>query len=293
MARAATLPKSAPVSAGAHAATLDMATFRDLAVLVDESCGIMMSDAKRVMLETRLRRRLAARGLDDFRAYVALLRTPEGRAAEFQAFTDCVVTNETSFFREPPHFEHLTPEELRRLAEGGRERSLRIWSAASSSGQEAYSLAMIADDASNGGQLFPWTVTATDISVRMLNAVREGVYHADAVRSVPARLRQKYLEPVGTGADQAMSVLPALRRNVRLGQINLMHAEYRLGQTMDIVFCRNVLIYFQPDAQLEVVGKLLRHLRPGGLLFLGHAKSIRSTRLPLRLIRSNIYERTE
>ncbi|WP_061938828.1 protein-glutamate O-methyltransferase CheR [Aureimonas sp. AU22] len=277
----------------AHAASLDMATFRELARLVDESCGIVLTDAKRVMLETRLRRRLAANGMDDFRAYLALLRAPEAKAGELQAFTDCVVTNETSFFREPPHFEYLTPDMLKRLAEGGRDRSLRIWSAASSSGQEAYSLAMIADDASGGGQSFPWSVTATDISVRMLNAVREGVYGADATRSVPARLRAKYLTPVGHGADQQMSVTPDLRRNVRLGQINLMHGEYRPGQVMDMIFCRNVLIYFQPDVQLAVIGKLLRHLRPGGLLFLGHAESIRSTRLPLRLIRSNIYERVE
>ncbi|RIY02717.1 chemotaxis protein CheR [Aureimonas flava] len=274
-------------------ASLDMPTFRELARLVDESCGIVMTDAKRVLLETRLRRRLAAVGVDDFRAYLAFLRAPAGRAAELQAFTDCVVTNETSFFREPPHFDYLTPDELRRLAEGGRERALRIWSAASSSGQEAYSLAMIADDASGGGALFPWSVTATDISVRMLTAVREAVYDAEATRSVPARLHQRYLMPADGGAARRLTVRPELRRNVRLGRINLMHAEYRPGQVMDVIFCRNVLIYFQPELQITVIGKLLRHLRPGGLLFLGHAESIRSHDLPLRLIRSNIYERTE
>ncbi|WP_279478774.1 protein-glutamate O-methyltransferase CheR [Aureimonas sp. SK2] len=292
MARPATKPQPSPADL-AFSATLDMATFRELARLVDETCGIVMSDAKRVMLETRLRRRLTASGVEDFRAYLKLLRTPEGRERELQAFTDCVVTNETSFFREPPHFEYLTPDELRRLAEGGRERGLRIWSAASSSGQEAYSLAMIADDVSNGGTLFPWSVTATDISVRMLTAVREGVYGTEAARNVPARLRQKYLVPTGRNAEQQVKVTPDLRRNMRLGQINLMHDQYRPGQVMDIIFCRNVLIYFQPEVQMAVIGKLLAHLRPGGLLFLGHAESIRSNHLPLRLIRSNIYAHAE
>ncbi len=253
MARPATL-KQTSIAGDAFTATLDMATFRELADLVDRSCGIVMTDAKRVMLETRLRRRLAANKVDDFRAYLALLKTPEGLTQELQAFTDCVVTNETSFFREPPHFDYLTPDMLRSLAEGGREKSLRMWSAASSSGQEAYSLAMIADDASSGGRLFPWSVTATDISVRMLNAVREGVYGVDAARTVPARLRQKYLAPVGAGAAQQLGVSADLRRHVRLGQINLMHAEYRPGQVMDVIFCRNVLIYFQPEVQMQVIG---------------------------------------
>ncbi|KQT69016.1 MULTISPECIES: CheR family methyltransferase [unclassified Aureimonas] len=290
-------PKSAaglPAVANAwNAPKLDAASFRSLVDLVGESCGIAMSDLKQTMLETRLRRRLEINGLETFADYVAFLRSPEGRAGEMQAFTDCVVTNQTSFFREPPHFAYLTGDELRRLAEGGRERGLRMWSAASSSGQEGYSLAMIADEASQGGRLFPWSVLATDISVRMLKAVREGSYSLEDAETVPPVLRQRYLRPVRQDGKDRLAITPELRRNMRLGQINLMHDTYRPGHAMDLIFCRNVLIYFKPDVQLAVVAKLCRHLRPGGLLFLGHSESIRSGELPLRLLRSNIYERLE
>lgn len=289
--------RSAVASKGAlnawNGPKLDAASFRSLVHLVAESCGITMSDLKQTMLETRLRRRLEINRLDTFEAYVALLRSPEGRAGEMQAFTDCVVTNQTSFFREPPHFDYLTVDELRRLAEGGRERALRIWSAASSSGQEGYSLAMVADEASQGGKLFPWSVLATDISVRMLKAVRDGIYSVEDAATVPPHLRQRYLRPVREDAKDRLAITPDLRRNMRLGQINLMHETFRPGQAMDLIFCRNVLIYFKPDDQLAVVAKLCRHLRPGGLLFLGHSESIRSSELPLRLLRSNIYERLE
>ncbi|GGE25309.1 chemotaxis protein methyltransferase [Aureimonas endophytica] len=284
-------PSPAP-AAGWSNATLDADSFRSLALLVGESCGIVMSDLKRTMLETRLRRRLVANGLDSFRAYAALLRTPEGLERERQAFIDCVVTNQTSFFREPPHFEHLTVEELRRLAAGGREHGLRLWSAASSSGQEAYSLAMIADRASEGGRLFPFSVLATDISLRMLRAVREGVYAAEEAETIPAPLRQRHLLPAPDGKG-GFQIHADLRRHLRLGQINLMHEQYMPGQVMDVIFCRNVLIYFKPEDQLAVVGKLCRHLRPGGLLFLGHSESLRSAELPLRLLGCNIYERLE
>ncbi|WP_152044793.1 CheR family methyltransferase [Aureimonas psammosilenae] len=277
-----------PVPA-ASGAILDADSLRTLIEIVRETCGITMSAAKRTMLETRLRRRLAANGLDDFASYVRLLRTPGGRADELQAFTDCVVTNQTSFFREAPHFDHLTGAELRRLAEAS-DRSLNIWSAAASSGQEAYSLAMIADAASEGGRLFDWSVLATDISVRMLEAVREGIYSEEDIQPVPTTLRQQYLRPLKGGRAE---VCRPLRQRVRIGQINLMHERYMPGRVMDIIFCRNVLIYFDPQTQVEVVEKLCRHLRPGGLLVLGHSEALRTKHLPLKLLRSNIHERVE
>ena len=290
---AASLQRVPEVEAVPHwtRVSLDDRVFADLVRLVKENCGIALSDMKRTMLETRLRRRLMVNDIADFGAYATFLRSDRGRREEMQFFVDAVVTNQTSFFRELNHFEHLTPAELKRLAKEGNDGSLKIWSAACSSGEEAWSLAMIADEASRGGNEFPWKILATDISIRILTAARDAIYTVEDVAAVPERLRQAYLMRSRDPEDRRVKIAPELRRNVRFGQINLMDADYRPGSTMDLIFCRNVLIYFEPDVQLQVVAKLCRHLRPGGLLILGHSDTVRSKALPLRLIRGNIYER--
>lgn len=270
---------------------LDQSSFARLVRLVDESCGIKLSDMKRTMLETRLRRRLLLNELDSFADYLDFLSTPDGLKTELQGFVDSVVTNETSFFREMPHFAHLAPAELARLADQACDRKLKMWSAAASSGEEAYTLAMIANEASTGGAYFPWSVLATDISVKMLKAARDAVYSLDDIASVPEPFRRKYFLKSRDAGARTVRVSPDLRRHVRFGQINLMHDEYMLKLVMDVIFCRNVLIYFDPAMQTRVVRKLCRHVRPGGLLVLGHSDTLRVKDLPLRLIRYNIYER--
>lgn len=272
---------------------LDQKSFVRLVAMVSESCGIRLSDMKQTMLETRLRRRLLINELDSFADYVDLLSTPEGQRDELQSFIDAVVTNETSFFRERAHFDYLTPAMLRRLAEGAPDERLKMWSAATSSGEEPYSLAMIADEASMGGTQWGWSVLATDISIRVLEAARNAVYTVDGVAGVPDRLRQRYILKSANPDSREVRIAEEIRRQVRFGQINLMHADYHLPHRMDVIFCRNVLIYFEPRTQTEVIEKLTRHLRPGGLLFLGHSDTLRSKDLPLRLIRNNIYERLE
>lgn len=267
--------------------------FETLVRLVYESCGVSMSSLKKVMLETRLRRRLQATGLETFEAYIQLLGTPEGRARELQAFVDTVVTNETSFYRERAHFDHLTPAEIARLLENGDGRCVRAWSAAASSGQEAYTLGMVLEDVLGGSSGSDWSILATDISVKILTAAREAVYRIEDVAPVPQAQRERYVLQSKDPESTAVRIAPDLRRKVSFGQLNLMHAEYRVKAKMDIIFLRNVLIYFEPAVQEAVVTKLCRHLRPGGLLFLGHSDTMRSRKLPLRLIRGNIYERLE
>lgn len=267
--------------------------FASLVRLVNESCGVHLTDLKKTMLETRLRRRLQACELGDFESYVRLLASPEGRKRELQHFVDTVVTNETSFFRERAHFDHLSAAELQRLLDNGDGRTLRGWSAACSTGQEPYTLAMVLDSASEGARRWNWSVLATDISVKALTAAREAVYRAEDVAPVPPPLRARYaLREEGLPEGQ-VRMATELRSRVSLGQINLMHAEYKPKALMDVVFLRNVLIYFEPHVQEQVVARLCRHLRPGGLLFLGHSDTVRSARLPLRLIRANIYQKRE
>lgn len=268
-------------------------TFEVLVRLVYDNCGVSLSRVKKTMLETRLRRRLQATGLGDFESYVRLLQTPAGRTSELQPFVDTVVTNETSFFRERAHFDYLTPAEVQRLVGNGDGRSLRAWSAACSSGQEVYTLAMVLEAATSQPRQWDWQILATDISVKILTAAREAVYRAEDVVPVPQALQERFVLRSRDRASEAVRIAPELRQRVTFGQINLMHSEYRVKSKMDIIFLRNVLIYFEPQVQHDVVAKLCRHLRPGGLLFLGHSDTTRSGRLPLRLIRGNIYERLE
>lgn len=269
------------------------ATFRRLALLVRDSCGISLAPSKRLMLQTRLGRRLRATGLEDFDAYAALLTGKSPPAAEVQAFIDCVVTNETSFFREPPHFDHLTVQRLHGLATGGSGGHLAMWSAACSTGEEVWTMAMVAAAAaSTEGGGWGWSVLATDISITALARARRGIYPVEATGRISSALATRYLRKDEAGPGM-VSVMPELRRNVRFGQINLMDSRYMPGRLMDIIFLRNVLIYFDAETQVEIVRKLCMHLRPGGLLFLGHSDMSREKQAPLRLLHNNIHERLE
>lgn len=288
-------PVAAATAAGVIPATVPLreATFRRLAALVRQSCGISLAPSKRLMLQTRLGRRLRAAGLADFETYADLLTGPNPPQDELQAFVDSVVTNETSFFREPPHFDHLTPARLQELAAGGTPGHLAMWSAACSTGEEAWSLAMLAAAASAAeGAGWGWSALATDISITALRRARRGVYPAEAAGRVPAELAARYLLRDGAGAGQ-LRVASSLRRNMRFGQVNLMDARYLPGRMMDIIFCRNVLIYFDAETQARIVRKLCAHLRPRGLLVLGHSDMSRERQAPLRLLHNNIHERLE
>ncbi|MBM3604974.1 MAG: protein-glutamate O-methyltransferase CheR [Alphaproteobacteria bacterium] len=289
----AAAPAPRPSAAMPAPAQLRETTFRRLVLLVRQTCGISLAPSKRLMLQTRLGRRLRATGLEDFDAYTAMLTGPNPSAAEMQAFIDCVVTNETSFFREPPHFEYLTSERLQTLSAGGSGGQLAMWSAACSTGEEVWTLAMVAAaaQAAAGASGGNWSALATDISITALTRARRGIYPAEAIGRLPQTLASRYL--LREGGGETLSVAPELRRNVRFGQINLMDSRYLPGRMMDIIFCRNVLIYFDAATQAAIVRKLCAHLRPGGLLFLGHSDMSREGQAPLRLLRNNIHERLE
>ncbi|MDY8107618.1 CheR family methyltransferase [Fulvimarina sp. 2208YS6-2-32] len=275
-------------------ATLDDALLGKFLHLVHTVCGISMAPSKRLMLQTRLHRRLQANGLTDFSSYYALLTSPEGRNGELQAFVDCVVTNETSFFRERPHFDFLDDATLTRLAMEGEPGHLAMWSAACSTGEEAYSMAMVAAAAAARlpeSERWRWSVLATDISIKVLAEARRAVYQAREFDRVPASLLSAYVLRARDGASDAVRIGPDLRKHVSFGQINLMHERFNPGRVMDVIFCRNVLIYFDTKTQQEIIARLCRHVRPGGLFILGHADVLRDTTLPLRLVRNNIYER--
>jgi chemotaxis protein methyltransferase CheR len=278
------------ITPGWSRATLGSREFTKLAALVHDVSGIALTPVKRTMLEGRLRRRLQANGLDEFTDYLDLLRDAPCNADEVQALIDAVTTNQTAFFREPVHFDHLADAGLRGLLASSGTGTIRAWSAACSSGEEPYTIAMVlaARLAQLGGTSF--RVLATDISTEILATAARGIYRLTALEEVPPTYQQYFMRAKDPKRAVAR-IVPELRSAVRFGRLNLIDRNYNVGPPFEIIFCRNVLIYFDSATQKEVLLRLCDQLRPGGLLYLGHADTTSALKLPLRLLRANIYVR--
>ena len=250
-------------------------TFRDLCAYMRDTVGLHFGAHKHALILGRLRQRIQDLGLGGFREYLELISGSDD-AGEFQMAVDLLTTNETYFFREPLHFE-LVERELA----GARHRALRLWSAASSFGDEAYSLAMLLADLQQQGRVgSDWSIVGTDISDRVLRSAVQGIYPQDRLREVaPERLRRYCWRGEGD-AEGMVQIQPRLRERVRFGQLNLCRDFTDLGR-FDVVMLRNVLIYFASDTKREVVDRVLGQLRPGGLFFVGTAEGRVQCRTPL------------
>jgi chemotaxis protein methyltransferase CheR len=260
---------------------MDQRTFRRLREIVYEESGISLSPQKRALLMARTAKRMRALGLSGYDDYLRTLETDES-GTELVAFLDAVSTNVTSFFREPEHFELVTGFVDDALA-AGRTR-LRCWSAGCASGEEPYSLAMTILAAA-GDRTLDSRVLATDINTHTLAVARRGEYDDQKARSVPPRLRYAYLERRGTREARTWVVGEDLRRTVVFRRLNLAHPPYPVTGPLDIVFCRNVMIYFDRDVRQRLLAEFHRVLRKGGLLVVGHAESL-AARSPLFTLRS-------
>ena len=247
--------------------TFSDAEFKKIGALMYEAVGLSYNDSKKSLIQSRLAPRIQRLGLGGFVDYIAMLED-ESQAAEFQMAVDLLTTNETYFFREPKHYDLLEKE----LNERRSKAPLAIWSAASSFGDEAYSTAMLLSDMQTSGRIgADWSILATDISHRVLLSAKEGVFPQDRLRAVsPERLRRYCLKGEGPAEGQSM-VADKLRARVQFGQLNLCKPIDGLGP-FDVVFLRNVLIYFDIPTKREVVNSVLTTLKPGGLFFLGTAE---------------------
>lgn len=268
--------------------------FEALRSLVHEWAGIWLSDAKRSLMEGRLAKRLRQLGLPSYGAYLAQITGP-GDAAEDERkrFLDAISTNETHFFREPAHWELLDKEVLPRLraegAAGVRPRRVRAWSAACSTGDEPYSLAMalLAHLPADAG--WAHDIWATDISTRVLAHAREALWSLAKSDEIPAAYLKRFMLQ-GTGPNAGkMKASRELRDVIRFERFNLKETPYHPGEGFDFIFCRNVLIYFDAAMKRRVVGELIRHLRPGGLFFVGHAESLHGFDLGLQTVIPTVY----
>lgn len=260
-------------------------TYRAIADLMHSTVGLSFADSKKALIASRLATRIQRLGLDGFEDYLALIERPDD-GGEFQVAVDLLTTNETYFFREPAHFELLARE----LPKAGK-RPLALWSAASSFGDEAYTLAMLLTEWQAQGRIGPdWHILGTDISDRVLRSAIEAVYPAERLRHVePERLRRHCLR--GEGASEGLvQIRPALRERVRFGQLNLCRPIEDIGP-FDAVFLRNVLIYFDPETKRAVVDRVLTRLRPGGLFFIGTAEGRVPCNTPLTVLAPGVFRK--
>ena len=268
--------------------------FRRLTSVVHQISGISLNETKRALVTHRVSPRVRALGFTTFGEYVEFACAPEN-GDEMVHLLDLLTTNETQFFREPQHFEFLETRLLptwRQQADAGRRpRTIRAWSAACSTGQEPYSLAMQLLSECPAEQGWRIEVIATDLSTRALAVAREGEWPIERASQIPERYRHDFmLRGVGE-REGRMRASRALRETIQFARLNLNDEQYDLAGPFDLIFCRNVLIYFSPDGRAEVVDRLTRYLAPGGRLFVGHAESLHAHRGDLRAVSPTIYER--
>jgi chemotaxis protein methyltransferase CheR len=258
--------------------------FARLATFIHDYSGIKMPVAKKTMVEGRLRKRVAATGAAHLTDYCRHLFDRGGLADEAVHLIDVITTNKTDFFREPEHFRFLDEVVLPRLVAGRRGSPnpfIKVWSTASSTGAEPYTLAMVLADASQRLGGFRFSIIATDISTQVLEIAALAIYPEAMIEPVALDMRKRYLLHSKQATRRQVRVIPELRRMVQFGRLNLMDTSYPIDRDLDVIFCRNMLIYFDKPTQQMVVSRLCDHLRPGGFLFLGHAESLAGSNLPV------------
>jgi len=257
--------------------------FQGIKTWIYQVAGINLSNQKRALVMGRLAQRLRHHQLASYGEYFELLRGSE-HPGELQIAIDLLTTNETHFFREPKHFDYLREKILARHTPG---RTFRVWSAASSSGEEPYSIAMTLAETLGEGS---WEVLASDLSSRVLDRARNGHYAMARAKTIPRPLLQAYCLK-GVGAQEGTFLIdPKLRQRVRFMQINLIAKLPELGE-LDLVFLRNVMIYFDMATKREVVTRIAPTLRSGGHMFVGHSESLNGVSDALKVVQPSIYRK--
>ena len=281
----------APSRPAGDAASIDqefsfaLADFERVRKLIYQRAGISLHDGKRAMVYSRLSRRLRETGHRCFKEYLQWLEGASGAAAdqEWQEFINCLTTNLTSFFREDHHF-HALAEALRSLP----TRNPRIWCNAASTGEEPYSITMVLSEVLGTGT--GARLLATDIDTKVLATAQRGVYSADSRGLSPERLKKHFMRGTGSNAG-FIRAKPELGKMIDFKPFNLMSTHWSMGEPFDMVFCRNVMIYFDHATQRKVLERIHGVMKPGGLLYVGHSENFTDSRDLFHLQGKTIYKR--
>jgi chemotaxis protein methyltransferase CheR len=261
--------------------------------LVYAKSGINLGDHKMQLVRARLGKRLRQRGLNSFRDYYRMVEEdPTGE--ELCGLLDAITTNTTHLFREIRHFK-LLGRILRDWANDkswrARNHTLRVWSAACSSGEEPHSIAMVVHDAFSVHRDIEVKILATDLSTQVLSKAQLGLYEPHRVGTVPPEFKKRYLQSVREGNTQYVQVVPELRRMITFARFNLMSPTFPFRSGFHIIFCRNVMIYFDHATQEALVNKHARHLLEGGYLMIGHSESLNGMDHPLTYVEPTVYRK--
>lgn len=247
--------------------------FRQIAAIIHGHAGIALAESKAALVYSRLARRLRVLGMDSFRQYCALVGSREG-LDERQAMLTALTTNVTRFFREPHHFDHLRDQVMPRLADTARKGGrVRLWSAACSSGQEPYSIALTLLSVLPEAAGLDVKILATDIDRKILNEAREGAYSDDAVQPVPAALRSKWLKRNAGNDERPWIMAEEVRELITFRELNLV-GDWPMKGRFDVIFCRNVVIYFDEATQEQVWSRFIPMMKPGATLCIGHSERV-------------------
>ncbi|MDH4274741.1 MAG: methyltransferase [Gammaproteobacteria bacterium] len=268
-----------------EAVDLSDAEFKLISEMLERLAGIHLSVAKKTLVVGRLSKRLRHLKLDSFKDYFSYISNAVNKA-ELAIAVDLLTTNETSFFREPKHFDFLNAV----ASAHPRGKPFRVWSAACSSGQEPYTIALVLSQAL--GESSPWEVVASDLSERVLNKAKEAFFPIEQAQQIPQELLKKYgLKGRGEQAN-VFTFEPALKRRISFKQLNLTNKLPDIG-SFDVIFLRNVLIYFQVEIKKKVVENVVTVLKPGGTLLIGHSESLHGVTDCVKMIKPTTYQKGE
>lgn len=266
--------------------------FKKLSEFIYSEYGIKMPPVKKIMLQSRLQKRLRELNITSFKEYVDFVFSKEGQDNEVIHMIDVVSTNKTDFFREPVHFEFLTNNIIPEYCQETHGKGLlRVWSAGCSSGEEPYTIAITLSECKEKYPNFDFSILGTDISSRILRNALDAIYKENRIEGLPLNLKRKYFLKSKDRSNPTVRVIPELRKKISFARLNFMDSSYSLGETFDVIFCRNVLIYFDRETQERVINKLCTKLKPNGYFFLGHSESITSMQVPLKQIKPTIFRK--
>lgn len=282
-------PSSAMPSACTEPRSLNGRELRAIVRLVREKSGIALHQGKSALITARLQKRLRATGCASFSQYLQRLDEDE-TGEELVRLLDAITTNHTGFFREPEHFALLASRVAHDWLAVRRPRGLEVWSAACATGEEPYSIAMALWDALPDAERRRLRVLASDLSMRALEAARHGIYRLDRIRDLQAAVQRRHFERGHGPHDGTARVRTHIRHSVDFAPLNLIEIG-DLGRRFPVIFCRNVMIYFDQPVQQQVVSMLERHLEPGGYLFIAHSESLNGIAHHLEWVAPAVYQR--
>ncbi len=274
-----------------YSAELKRHEFNKLSQFIMSEYGIKMPPEKRIMLQSRLQKRLKALSLDNFKDYLEYLFSPRGMSEEVIHMMDVVSTNKTDFFRESAHFDYMLSDTLPLITRQMGIRNVKIWSAGCSSGEEPYTIAITMSEYMETNSGIDYQIFASDISTKVLNTAANAIYKEERIVDIPLTLKKKYFLKSKDREAHKVRVTSDLRNRVKFARINLLELNQCRNPEYHIIFCRNVLIYFDRPTQHKIVSALCSNIVTGGYLFLGHSESISGMDLPLKTLIPTVFSK--